>query len=242
MKEGRLPEFVFRFRVNQLNNVGLMERGTEGWSYPVRAMLDTLHAGRLLSQRNVSTEQWTDLKRQFDEHCSEEADAELEAKSSLTLFRRFGAASPCGILQRTLNHAGAKLRLRLRCGGAPIMEAAAAWNKVPREERKCRICNEGFVEDAEHFTSRCSVYADLRDDCRQRMQQVIDEQSDPELRQAIRDFDVELILGDKWLVGLSNEKRIRLDSIICGYLKVAWRRREPIWKTLCAEGSNWQLR
>jgi len=99
-----------------------------------------------------------------------------------------------------------------------------------------------YVEDAEHFTSKCSAYADLREDCRQRMLEAVGQQSEPELRQAIRDFDVDLILGDNWLVQLSDEMRMRLDSIICGYLKVAWRRREPIWKTLCAEGSSWRLR
>ena len=74
------------------------------------------------------------------------------------------------------------------------------------------------------------------------MLQVIGNQADPELIQDIRDFSVELMLGDKWLVKLSDQLRTELDSIICGYFKVAWRRRDTIWKTLCVEGSDWRLR
>src|SRR4051794_9549088 len=44
---------------------------------------------------------------------------------------------------------------------------------------------------------------------------------------------VELMLGDKWLVKLSDELRTELDSIICGYFKVAWRVEIPFGK-LCA--------
>ena len=126
--------------------------------------------------------------------------------------------------------------------GLTNSEVTRAWRHIDLKERKCRICNQDVVEDPEHFTSKCTFYADLRAECQQRLLKIIGAESQPELRRAVEDLRVDIFLGDKLAASLSEELRKKFDSTICGFLKRAWRRREEIWKTFCADDNPWQLR
>ena len=122
------------------------------------------------------------------------------------------------------------------------MDIVGAWARIPEPERKCLICKGDFVEDAEHFVSKCTFYADLRDDCRRCLLQAIDGEQHPDFKTAVEDSKLEAFLGDKLLSKMPDVLRTKLDSIICCFLKRAWRRRETVWKSLCRDGNEWQLR
>ena len=54
--------------------------------------------------------------------------------------------------------------------------------------------------------------------------------------------DMALFLGDVKLGELSPDLRRKVDTVMCNYLKVAWRLRRAVWSQLCVEGSEWRLR
>jgi hypothetical protein len=51
---------------------------------------------------------------------------------------------------------------RLRLQGLPLLVHTGKMNKIPRSDRKCIICNSGYVEDEYHFVLVCHIYMDLR--------------------------------------------------------------------------------
>jgi len=112
---------------------------------------------------------------------------------------------------------------------------------IPMQQRTCRMCNEPLVEDAEHFVSKCSFYADQRRECMRRLEEAIAGEWIPVFRQAMEQDDVQLFLGDKLLLHVPEEKRRRVDGILCDYLKVAWRKRNTVWAAL-TERQGWKLR
>src|SRR5207253_185127 len=110
--------------------------------------------------------------------------------SSLALFCRLRPASVAGWLDRAVRHPGAALRVKLRCGAAPVMQTVGAAAGIPREQRTCRICGSGAVESAEHFAAECPVYAAERAECLQRLDDQLAGARSPFLRRAIADGDV----------------------------------------------------
>ncbi len=54
----------------------------------------------------------------------------------------------------------------LRAGCLPLEVEKGRHHKplpIPINERVCKMCNLGVVEDEKHFLLTCSLYADLRD-------------------------------------------------------------------------------
>ena len=74
-----------------------------------------------------------------------ESALKLPQMSSLAVFHRLGSATSPGWLNRALNHPGAILRLKLRCGGAPLMERVGAMMKIDKPLRLCFMCDDQVV-------------------------------------------------------------------------------------------------
>ena len=164
------------------------------------------------------------------------------AMSSLSVFRRVGRASLEGWLDRAAKHPGAWLRLKLRCGGAPLMETVGASNGIPREERTCKMCAVGAIETAEHFVSECAFYQRERQQSLERIRGLVAGHDSPQLRRAIDRAEMELFLGDGLLRALPAEVARRVDAALCDYLKVAWRKRQGVWKNFSLGDNEWKLK
>ena len=121
------------------------------------------------------------------------------------------------------------------------MAVVGGNHDVPMPQRTCRMCKSQCVEDAEHFVSKCSFYADERRECMNRLNAAIEGVWCPPFRQAMEEENVELFLGDKLLLQLPEDMRRKVDSILCDYLKVAWRKRDTVWAAL-TERQGWRLR
>ncbi len=54
---------------------------------------------------------------------------------------------------------------RFRCGSYPLAIELGRYRRpmTPLENRVCRVCDEGYVEDEQHYLVQCSKYADIRD-------------------------------------------------------------------------------
>src|SRR5689334_13492282 len=115
------------------------------------------------------------------------------------MFRRLGPGTTPEWLDRPLNHPGAALRFRLRCGGAPLMELVGE----EADDQVCRMCDSGDTEDAEHFACHCAKYEAERQDCLSRVLKLLGDIPAPKLREAIAYRDTALFLGDAQLGELS---------------------------------------
>ena len=49
-----------------------------------------------------------------------------------------------------------------RCGILPLEVETGRWINKPVEERTCKICKDGSVEDENHVTFYCTAYVKLR--------------------------------------------------------------------------------
>ena len=54
--------------------------------------------------------------------------------------------------------------LRFRMGVHRLPKDEGSWNRVPRHERICLLCNSGSLCDEKHVVFQCSALQDLRDE------------------------------------------------------------------------------
>jgi Reverse transcriptase (RNA-dependent DNA polymerase) len=256
MPESRLAGFIFRHRCAEVDE----ERGSLSWCKRAKEELEAIDREDVWDAREVppiadepEEEQslakrltnWrstvrTEVHRRFEEL----SQNEIKKLSSLTLFGHLGPAKLKGWLDFAVRHPGARLRLKLRCGAAPLMEqvGACAQPKVPREERKCRLCDSGAVETASHFAAECAQFAAERAECLRRVRAVVGPRSSAELRQAMARADAELFLGDRLLRQLPQQVALDVNATICNFLHVAWRKRQPLWREFCQDNNDWKLK
>jgi len=254
MPESRLAAFVFQQRCAQVDS----HRGSLSWCKYAKQQLEKLGHANVWAARALPVEPeepeqeqsaesqlacWRSrVRREVHEQCERESQEAMQHLSSLTLFRRLGPVKLKSWLDFAVKHPGASLRLKLRCGAAPLMESVGAMLKVPREQRTCRLCNSGAVETAQHFTSNCVVFAAERAECLSRVALLVGSRCSADLRKAIAGADVELFLGDRLLRALPQQVALDVNATVCNFLKVAWRKREPLWQNFCQEGTSWRLK
>ena len=237
-QQQRLAGWLFRRRCDQVDR----DRGKFSWCVKARALLQETGLEQSWHSRSVP-EKWRDIVHEkVQQLCGNEAARELQAKSSLRVFCQMRPVTTEGWLDRAFVHRGARVRQLLRCGQAPIMERVGASAKLPREQRTCRICNSGQVEDAKHFVCDCPHYAAERKRCMDEMKQLVAKEDAPRLERAIDSCDLALFLDDHLLRGVSPEVAQAVDRITCGIRKRAWRARAQAWKDHHLPGNEWRLK
>ena len=51
---------------------------------------------------------------------------------------------------------------KLRCGILPLEIETGRWRSKPEHERLCKDCNNGEIENENHFLFRCTTYTEER--------------------------------------------------------------------------------
>lgn len=51
---------------------------------------------------------------------------------------------------------------RIRCGTFPLEVERGRYRNIPIEQRVCKMCNSGSIEDEQHFILYCDRYSVLR--------------------------------------------------------------------------------
>ena len=161
--------------------------------------------------------------------------------SSLSDLVTVGPAADPTWIDRSRVHPGALLRLKLRCGALPLMVRVGASMKKPREQRLCLMCDAKAVEDTEHFLCQCSYFHETRERCLKQITSLIENETAPLLRNALNCNAMKVFLGAKILDELPRGVAQSVDHAICNFLKVAWRRRDYIWKAVCVNSNPWRL-
>ena len=54
--------------------------------------------------------------------------------------------------------------------------------------------------------------------------------------------EMALFLGDGALQDLPEDKQRAVDTVVCNFLHVAWRKRRKLWRAACVEGNEWRLK
>ena len=55
-----------------------------------------------------------------------------------------------------------KMISKIRCSDHPLEIEKGRHLNIPRDERTCKVCTDGVIEDEEHFLLKCEVYQTLR--------------------------------------------------------------------------------
>ena len=165
-------------------------------------------------------------------------NAALEAsalKPNMVHFRTAGRLSLPGALDFALLHPGAMLRVKLRCNALPLSVV------VEPAKTTCRLCGGGEVESAAHFVARCPFYAAERARCLERISELTPADAHWALWAAVLRGAPEVFLGDRLLLSLPPGRAKEVDATVCNFLKVAWRKRQSVWRRWCSDKDGWKL-
>ncbi len=115
------------------------------------------------SRRLVQT-----VKAALTEKWYQQWSTELQQSAKLRTYRTF--KNSVAAEEYLLKHLTIKQRsatARFRCGSFPLAIELGRYRRpmTPLENRVCRVCNDGQVEDERHFLLHCSKYDDIRDKC-----------------------------------------------------------------------------
>ena len=105
----------------------------------------------------------------------DEWTCELSTKpklATLRLLKEKGSESRClEVASKSLR----RMMMMLRGGTAPLMIESGRWRGLPREERRCRECQSGKIEDVPHWLLECHAWGTERQALLQCMRQVVND-------------------------------------------------------------------
>ena len=100
---------------------------------------------------------------------------ESSGKSKLNLLHKIfdlGLSQRCWIVR---DRAMRSMLVKLRGGTAHFEIETGRWRGLEREERVCRECSNGTIEDTCHWMMTCPTWGNLRQPLIERVRQVIDD-------------------------------------------------------------------
>ena len=126
---------------------------------------------RGLSSAEIKVMLETCAKRSIED----EWTCELSTKpklATLRLLKEKGSESRClEVASKSLR----RMMMMLRGGTAPLMIESGRWRGLPREERRCRECQSGKIEDVPHWLLECHAWGTERQALLQCMRQVVND-------------------------------------------------------------------
>ena len=92
--------------------------------------------------------------------------------ATLRLLKEKGSESRClEVASKSLR----RIMMMLRGGTAPLMIESGRWRGLPREERRCRECQSGKIEDVPHWLLECHAWGTERQALLQCVRQVVND-------------------------------------------------------------------
>jgi hypothetical protein len=233
----RLVAYIFERRCAAVDN----SAAELSWCHVMRTRLEEAKWDNIWFAKAVP-DNWSNLvNKKMEEKFKKESMERMKDMSSLSDLVTVGPAADPTWIDRSRVHPGALLRLKLRCGALPLMVRVGASMKKPREQRLCLMCDAKAVEDTEHFLCQCSYFHETRERCLKQITSLIGNETAPLLRNALNCNTMKVFLGAKILDELPRGVAQSVDHAICNFLKVAWRRRDYIWKAVCVNSNPWRL-
>ena len=97
--------------------------------------------------------------RKVQEKWREELERKPKLSTMQTIIMECGEESRCAGIKMKNER---RMILKLRGGTAPLQVEMGRWRGVKREERTCKECNSGEVEDVIHWLLRCLTWNSQR--------------------------------------------------------------------------------
>ena len=95
----------------------------------------------------------------------EQQTLEGQTMSRLRLYNELECATPDSVCLPGFTLLDRRFRTmisKLRCGTLPLAIETGRYRSIPRDQRLCRSCESGAVEDELHFIFDCIKYEDIR--------------------------------------------------------------------------------
>ena len=126
---------------------------------------------------------------------------EMHEKPKLSMMKRITKCevrSSCAFLK---SKAEKRMMLKLRGGTAAFQIEMGRWHGLKREERVCKVCDSGEVEDVCHWLLQCSAWNSLRQPLLEAMDDVGEDDGDRTaliLSHACRNYHILSIINSMW--------------------------------------------
>lgn len=134
---------------------------THGWGHEVQQILSGIGLAN-----NYSNNIPCNLNRVWAELFAKESlewKSKVEASRKLRTYKIFKESVETEpYVYCILNRGYRSILARLRAGVLPLEIETGRWRAVPAQQRYCKLCNSGHVEDEIHFIFDCEIYTPER--------------------------------------------------------------------------------
>jgi hypothetical protein len=165
---GRLLRMADGRGVRQFFSVRVVEsaKGGKGWCVGVMRLVEEYKLEGMVGTAGKRLQQWHEAVKAAVELKEEERWRQAVAeKPSLELYGKIKT------VLRMENHVdggvaewrSAVLRVRLRGAGSELEVQRGKLERLERQDRVCRVCGSGAVEDEAHFLLDCAALREARD-------------------------------------------------------------------------------
>ena len=175
-RQVRIVKYWLKLKSNESGNIILtsvyhsmiddMSNGATNWLSKVKHLLESNgFADTWIYRDSVISDRFIPVLRQrlMDMYLTNWREG-MEVSSSLSLFRNLKYSyQPAPYLYKVLNKKYRNAISKLRLSSHPLLVETGRYTGVPREQRKCTLCELNDIEDEYHFVLRCSKYQTLRD-------------------------------------------------------------------------------
>jgi len=159
MEDGRIAKQVYR----HCKNANASLNGT--WSYSIKKLLSELNLAHLWESEEIGAlKDWTTLAvacvKKNELACWK---GQMWLKPKLRFYRLLKTSLKREeYLSWEIPEECRRIVTQMRCGTHPLQVEVGRWSGRPLEERLCRVCITGQIEDELHFLCQCYVYDSLR--------------------------------------------------------------------------------
>ena len=151
MKDDRLTKKIFMWDYKQKN----------GWCSEISKIFHKFNLGQKFSDK-----QFCDLRvitKKVNETMGDQWKTEVDQKPKLRTYKLFKNEFKTSNSVFINNRSKRSLLSRFRLGILALRIETGRWYQgIDANLRLCKICNNGEVEDEQHFLMRCNVYNDFR--------------------------------------------------------------------------------
>ena len=142
----------------------LADQGLKSWVYDLREILKYFKLDDLNAQKYVDGSIISMFMAKAEDEFHSQWEARVECNSKLGVFRiiekKFGYEE---YLNDVNNFFWRRELTRLRISSHKLLIERGRYCKIERDQRICRYCNRGEIENEIHFVLNCTLYDQLRE-------------------------------------------------------------------------------
>jgi len=133
------------------------------WTKAIKDLIDNLGFSYVLHEHVNITDHYPKLKQRLRDQYVQSWNDMINSQSKLYYYVKFKKDYTFEkYLECVDNDCHRKALTRFRLSAHSLEIETGRYNNIPRENRKCKLCNSNMVETEYHFLCICTLYQDLR--------------------------------------------------------------------------------